>query len=489
MKDQYTSYGESSDEPAVETPRPLGAHLRGEFLMSWLRRRDNDETSSREETKKSEDDEDENSETGTSSFGRFRSKFSRLFSSIVQKKEPETAVLQPAATYRTVEFSPITPTEAEEISSSSERPAPGEGELRIEHGGSVPEPDLAGTTAPEAAIDSSANTDPGLVTVEDTAPSRRDGAYKQPDVDILQAEPIPADDTQPEQRASAISERARPDSSSAHHDSASLGPAIRPERPVIIEKKHGGAAIAFVAADVLSRYRDRKIRRKLRETNKRLAAVETKKPSLSTTEVSVPLSRPEQTTPKVQKEALIRTAIKQSELKMQSAEAKTSKKGQQEKPTARANRNLSAAEFQPDKSRAARVEKAPPAEQRSKNKEYGSVQDIGKRAKESIELKAHTIEIDENTKEISFDRRHEILDDPVAAKKLPQTSTVTTDNSPEPIASIIAKKQMQTAGKVQETLTEPIKSPNQAGYKGSMQAGFFAALIIIGAAAVFYLSR
>ncbi len=230
------------DESATEASSPKERRWRGgDFLNLWLNRRANQG----EITERPEEDEEDNEEEGSGPTKKWRRAFRRLFSGLAT---PEYA------TEGATESNPDLPeTGFEEASSQAEEP---EGLLRISHEDEYPLPDLTFDELPLAETQT-------LPTSEEASD------YDETETEEEETTQAPAEAEESFLETRDLS-AAVPEYQPLPLPKVEVTPPT-PE-PAIVER--GPAAAAFVAAEVLSRRRDRKIKRQARKLEKQLSSLE-----------------------------------------------------------------------------------------------------------------------------------------------------------------------------------------------------------------------
>ncbi len=220
-----SSFGpEPEDEKLTPAPRTRA----GEFLADWLARRSEKKTETDEE-------EDDDSETGSVS-SRWRRMFSRIFPRIASKDEVSGEPQQPSLFERMLTPDAVLETDEPERIIGEALPS---------------ETDLPKDWSEPAPLEETKTRTKEPIT-DAREPLNEAAAEKS----ITSERGIPAEIAEAE--TSRAPERVRP--------APELGRTIyeRNAEPIerIIERNHGGAAAAFIGGEVLSRWRDRKIRKK-----------------------------------------------------------------------------------------------------------------------------------------------------------------------------------------------------------------------------------
>jgi len=395
--------------------------LKNGFFREWL-------TSSSKESSDDEDEEDEDKPV----FGsgkKFKGFLSKIFEEepASDEEEPQKSVF---------EFGDF----------SSENPLSQSVEDRSDH------------TAEETEVRIDHEEQP--VEVAEEASSPLEIQEQEPEITQEHIE-LPPEDTEVTQEINTV---VREDEIIEQHASFVSAPesvetAVVPEKIEAREKDRSGALLAFMAAEFLSRRRDRKIKKEINRKQKNIEAIEESLQTIKKTQ-EVTHRPPQKETIKDDKNTTVKQAEKKEEPKY------TEKKLHESKP-----------------------------EKPKNNKE--------------IVIEKTTVETEQTSEphdEVYFDKRHEVmgLEKPksIEQEESKESLQEAKQQAPVSIGSVLATKQLDQL----EYITAPIPMtkpgdggsqqpfeqeivPHKSAYRESVEAGFLVGLVIIGFIAIYVISK
>lgn len=471
-RDHSLNWEESADNLAdnSETKPNRPITVRSQFLDRWL---------NMNETKQSKEDDDSEESVGSKNKKRFRKVFKRLFPSIATKESGESK----PASFMPPAFEP--PFRFEKP--NQETTLRDGDSLNIDH--NAPENPLSSNDTDNAIDDILQYEDVPEARSErvvhaeeshhdefdDYIPPHRESRLESEFATIQSRQDVPpADDLMTESSPAPRYSQALSEASQPNFPLSSRNP-----EALQIRTNRGDALLAFLVADLLSRRRDRKLRRGLKKVNKQVLNVQK-----STENLAVRSKQKLEQIYKTQN----KTDQKLEHIAQTSSQSEGLRTGLQTRTESLPQPVAAGSQSEKVVNNIERIREHENQLFRRESLQKEK-QEREQRRTYLEHLPAHD-EKEDTTPEAYFDRRHEILDEATPRGFASANRSIFSAPAPTPVATILQSRitstQAPSSTSTQSQNPEPAAIADPQLYRQSMQYGFGAALLIVIFALIIY---